>query len=68
MSYCVFYLNPGATADVLSIIRARWPSLPVLVLSGHVAEPELLVKATVVLEKPVGARDLVEALHRVMAS
>lgn len=59
---------PGMSgAELLRRIRNQWPTLPVLVLSGHVPRGDELAAATVVLEKPIGATLLIESLAQVIS-
>jgi FixJ family two-component response regulator len=60
-------MMPGLDgAELSQRIRERWPSLPVVIVSGY-ADVELQtgqILAAVVLEKPFTARALVEAIAR----
>ena len=53
-------------AEVLSRIAALRPSLPVFVVSGWVAEPEVLGSARGVIQKPFTTRELADALSSVL--
>jgi two-component system cell cycle sensor histidine kinase/response regulator CckA len=54
---------PGLPGErVLAEMKSRQPTLPILVMSGHVSEPALLDDATVVLNKPIGRGELLRAL------
>lgn len=63
---------PRMTGDeVLARIRARAPSLPVLLSSGH--EPRLIRSATLssaagFLQKPFRSGELLDALHRAIGA
>lgn len=57
---------PGMSGtQALPLFRAARPDVPVIVLSGHIADPAALVGAALVLQKPVAHAALVDALHRV---
>lgn len=56
--------------DLLELLKANWPDLPVVLLSGKVAPPakDALVQlgAEEFLEKPVGPDTLVESVRRII--
>jgi two-component system response regulator PrrA len=54
---------PGMSgAEVLRRIRLRTRELPVLILSGYVADADALAGATAILAKPIHGNALVDAL------
>jgi len=56
---------PGTSGQqLLPQLRRLLPAAPVLVLSGHVADPAQLTEAAEVLQKPIVARELVAAITR----
>jgi CheY-like chemotaxis protein/anti-sigma regulatory factor (Ser/Thr protein kinase) len=60
---------PGMSgAEVLRRIRAHDATLPVLILSGYVADPTALAGATAILGKPIHGAALVEALTQAIAT
>jgi CheY-like chemotaxis protein len=57
---------PGMSGiQALPLFRAARPDVPVIVLSGHIADPAALAGAALILQKPVAHSVLVDALHRV---
>lgn len=55
---------PGLSgAQVLPLLRAQAPDVPVIALSGHVPDRAALGEAAMVLQKPIGGRELLDALH-----
>jgi two-component system cell cycle sensor histidine kinase/response regulator CckA len=57
---------PGMSGtQALPLFRAARPDVPVIVLSGHIADPAALGGAALVLQKPVPHAVLVDALQRV---
>ncbi|MEM7153591.1 MAG: ATP-binding protein [Myxococcota bacterium] len=58
---------PGISGErVLEHLRQSRPSLPVVVLSGFVEDPERVASADAVLTKPIASKVLVETLYRVL--
>jgi signal transduction histidine kinase len=57
---------PGA--EVLRRIRARTLALPVLILSGYVADADALTGATAILAKPIQGSTLIDALRAALAA
>ena len=52
--------------EVLARISARWPAVPVVILSGHVADTTRLETAVSILVKPVEAEELTHTLRRML--
>jgi two-component system, cell cycle sensor histidine kinase and response regulator CckA len=60
---------PGVSGEeALPLLRAAAPGVPVIALSGHVPEDMNLPGAAAVLQKPLGQRDLVDAVQRALAT
>jgi len=58
---------PGLSgAQALPQIRALVPQAPVIVLSGHVPDPQTLAGAAMILQKPIGGQELLNALDAVI--
>ncbi len=64
-------MMPGVDGAELSLeVRRRWPSLPVVIMSGY-ADVEVssgAIEAAVVLEKPFTARALLDAISAALAA
>lgn len=59
---------PGMSGEqALPLLRAASPGTPVIALSGHVPEDLALPGVAAVLQKPMGQRELVEAVRHVIA-
>ncbi len=59
---------PGMSgAELLPVLRRVVPQVPVLALSGHVPGDVELHGAAAVLQKPIGQRELVAAIHAAVA-
>ena len=57
---------PGMSGEqVLEHLRVQAPSLPVVVLSGHIANPDALSDASAILQKPATQAQLVTTLRQV---
>jgi two-component system cell cycle sensor histidine kinase/response regulator CckA len=58
---------PGMSGEqALPLIRAAAPHSPVIALSGHVPDPQALSGAALILQKPIGGRELLSALKSVL--
>jgi PAS domain S-box-containing protein len=58
---------PGMGGEqALPLLREAAPGVPVIALSGHVPDTLQLAGAAAVLQKPMGQRELVEAIRRAM--
>jgi len=51
----------------LPLLRAAAPNVPVIALSGHIPEAMELPGVAAVLQKPLGQRELVEAVRRAVS-
>jgi DNA-binding NarL/FixJ family response regulator len=49
--------------EALPLLRAAAPGVPIIALSGHVAASVALPGIAGVLQKPLGQRDLIEAVR-----
>lgn len=59
---------PGVSGEqALPLLRAAAPNVPVIALSGHIPESLALPGVAAVLQKPLGQRDLVEAVRRAVS-
>jgi two-component system, cell cycle sensor histidine kinase and response regulator CckA len=59
---------PGISGErVLEQLRITHPDLPIVILSGFVADPSKVAAANAVLHKPLTSKLLVETLDRVLA-
>jgi CheY-like chemotaxis protein len=59
---------PGISGErVLEQLRVTHPDLPIVILSGFVADPSKVAAANAVLHKPLTSKLLVETLDRVLA-
>lgn len=60
---------PGMSgAQVLNELHDRIPSLPVVVLSGHIADSDMLAHAAAILQKPVGQAELMSAMQQALTT
>lgn len=56
---------------VISILKEKWPSLPIIAITGYGEHPEALAaeaKADMVLEKPIDLRELAGHIHALIGS
>ncbi len=59
---------PGLSGtNVLPLLRKLAPRVPVIVLSGHVADPGALDGAARIVQKPVGQKELAAALRAALS-
>lgn len=59
---------PGLSGDrALPLLREAAPGVPVIALSGHVPESMELPGVAAILQKPMGQRELVEAVRRALS-
>jgi len=60
---------PGMSGvELLPKLRELAPNVPVIALSGHIPDTAALVGARLILQKPLGYAQLVDALERVMGA
>ena len=56
---------PGTSGQaLLPRLRELLPDAPVVVMSGHIADRSELAGAAEVIQKPVGSREVLAAIHR----